>query len=102
MTATPPSESSAPEPESDGATAPGPEGAAPRSAGRSVSVIIATRDRPEMLQRALAGVTAQEHDGPLEVIVVYDRTDPDPALTLDHPRFTLRVMTNQRAGGLAG
>ncbi|MFV0526052.1 MAG: glycosyltransferase family 2 protein [Acidimicrobiales bacterium] len=68
----------------------------------SVSVIIATRDRPEMLRRALDGIAAQDHDGPLEVIVVYDRTDPDLNLTLDHPRFTLRVCGNDRAGGLAG
>src|SRR6185437_13198407 len=51
-------------------------GAAPRSA-LSVSVVIPTRDRPEMLRRAVASVLDQEYGGAIEVVVVQDRPDPD-------------------------
>ena len=43
-------------------------------ADRSVTVIIATRDRPKLLRRALAGVLAQRHDAPIEIVVVFDST----------------------------
>ncbi len=69
---------------------------------RSVSVVIATRDRPELLQRALDGVRLQRHDAPVEVVIVFDRTEPDLALQCDEDGFRIRVITNARIGGLAG
>lgn len=74
---------------------------------RSVSVVIATRERPELLRRAIAGVLTQEHDAPIEIVVVFDRSEPDATIA-DHPALTDRtdrtvvVTTNVRSPGLAG
>ena len=78
-------------------------------ADRSVSVVIATRDRPELLRRALDGVLAQRHDAPIEIVVVFDRCEPDHTLA-DRARpagsgthgVDVVVTTNQRSPGLAG
>ena len=71
---------------------------------RAVSVVIATRDRPELLRRALNGVTTQDHGAALEITVVYDRSEPDRSLEKEFSsdRVRLRVTTNQRSPGLAG
>lgn len=71
-------------------------------ADRSVSVVIATRDRPELLRRAIDAVLAQVHDHPLEIVVVFDRTEPDAALERSDGDRRVRVITNTRAPGLAG
>ncbi len=68
----------------------------------SVGVIIPTRDRPELLRAAVEAVLAQDYAGPLRVIVVYDRVEPDPDTARpDGPR-RVDVLTNSRASGLAG
>jgi glycosyltransferase involved in cell wall biosynthesis len=69
---------------------------------RSVSVVIATRDRPELVRRAVAAALAQSHDGELEVVVVFDRSEPDRDLELEHPDHRVVVVANDRAPGLAG
>ena len=69
---------------------------------RSVSVVIATRDRPELLRRAIGGVRLQNHDAPLEIVIVFDRTEPDLSLETSEDGFSIRVITNARSGGLAG
>ncbi len=75
-------------------------------ADRSVSVVIATRDRPELLRRALTGVLAQRHDAPIEIVVVFDRSQPDHSLaglaTGEGHGVDVVVTTNQRSPGLAG
>ena len=38
----------------------------------SVSVVIPTMDRPDLLRRAIRSALIQEYQGPLEVVVVYD------------------------------
>ena len=43
----------------------------------SVGVVIPTRNRPELMLRALDAVLAQDYAGPLRIIVVYDGTPPD-------------------------
>jgi glycosyltransferase involved in cell wall biosynthesis len=67
----------------------------------SVSVVIPTHDRPEEVRRAIASVLAQEYDGPLDVVVVFDRAEPDPTLVTDGER-PVRVLANDRRPGLAG
>ncbi len=68
----------------------------------SVGVIIPTHNRPELLRGALAAVLAQDYTGPLQVIVVYDRAEPDPSTAdLDGPR-RVEVLGNSRPPGLAG
>ncbi|MEM9562370.1 MAG: glycosyltransferase family 2 protein [Actinomycetota bacterium] len=70
---------------------------------RSVSVVIATRDRPELLRRAIAGIRSQRHDDDVEIIVVFDRSEPDRSLEQgpgEGPRIV--VTSNDRTPGLAG
>lgn len=69
---------------------------------RSVSVVVATRDRPELLRRALDAIEAQDFDHDLEVIVVFDRSEPDRSLEFDRPGRRLVVTTNARTPGLPG
>lgn len=69
--------------------------------GRSVSVVIATRDRPELLRRAIDGIAAQRHDAEIEIIVVFDRSEPDRSLE-DDDRCRVVVTSNDRTPGLAG
>jgi glycosyltransferase involved in cell wall biosynthesis len=68
----------------------------------SVSVVLATRDRVELLRRAIDRVLAQDHDGPIECVVVFDQSRPDTSLVRDDARRAVRVLTNTRAAGLAG
>ena len=67
----------------------------------SVSVVIPTHDRPAEVRRAIDSVLAQEYDGPLDVVVVFDRAEPDLSLVADGER-PVRVLANDRAPGLAG
>ncbi|MFI0454552.1 glycosyltransferase family 2 protein [Actinomadura sp. 6N118] len=64
----------------------------------SVGVVLPTHNRPELLRKALASVLAQEYDGELRAIVVYDKAEPD--LTLVSERVD--VIANTRTPGLAG
>lgn len=68
----------------------------------SVSVIIATRDRPELLRRAIDSILAQDYAGPVEVVVVFDQTEPDNTLAWAEGNRSVRVTTNQHTPGLAG
>ncbi|RKN40327.1 glycosyltransferase family 2 protein [Micromonospora endolithica] len=69
----------------------------------SVSVVVPTRDRPELLRAALRAILDQDYPGPVEVVVVHDRAEPDATLSeLSRPDRTVRVTTNTRTPGLAG
>lgn len=68
----------------------------------SVSVVIPTRDRPRMLERAVASVVGQDYPGELECLVVFDGTDRGLVDTELPPRRSLRVLSNDRTPGLAG
>ncbi len=79
----------------------------PESANFSpdVSVVIATRDRPELLRRAVDGVLGQAVGSDIEIAVVFDRSEPDRLLEqLGDPDVGRRVVvtTNTRSPGLAG
>jgi glycosyltransferase involved in cell wall biosynthesis len=78
--------------------------ATPVGIAPSVGVVVATHQRPQLLRRALASILDQEYDGPVEVVVVFDRSQPDHALEVDtdRPGRTVRVMANERTPGLAG
>ncbi len=75
-------------------------GSKPSRAG--VSVVIATRDRPALLRRALDGILDQCHPAMIEVIVVFDRSEPDHELAFETEDRRVVVTTNDRAPGLAG
>lgn len=71
----------------------------------SVGVVIPTRDRPDLLRRALASVAAQDYPGAIETLVVFDGTPPDRSLEVPAgaaPRRTVRVLANERTPGLSG
>jgi glycosyltransferase involved in cell wall biosynthesis len=70
--------------------------------GRGVSVVIATRSRPELLAKAVAAVLAQDYDGPVEVIAVFDQAEPLAGLERSEPHRSVRVATNTRTPGLPG
>lgn len=67
-----------------------------------VSVVIATRNRPEMLRSAIAAVVEQAYKGSIECVVVFDQTEPDLTLARDGDERAVRVLTNVRTPGLAG
>ena len=68
----------------------------------SVSVVIPTRDRKQLLERALRCITEQTYDGDIECIVVFDQSVPDLPAIDTHPNLTVKAITNTRTPGLAG
>lgn len=70
----------------------------------SISVVIPTRERPELLAQAVRSVLTQDYPGHIECIVVFDQSTPHP-IDLDIELGTdriLRTTTNSRTPGLAG
>ena len=67
----------------------------------SVGVVIPTRNRPELVRKAITGVREQRYPGELKVLVVYDQTEPDYLLASTEGVQVL-VLTNWRTSGLAG
>jgi GT2 family glycosyltransferase len=68
----------------------------------SVDVVIATRDRPDLLKRAVRSVVNQDYPAQIRLIVVFDQS---PAFDDFGPRGDNRliaVMQNGRTPGLAG
>lgn len=71
----------------------------------SVTAVVATHGRGELLRRALRSIAAQQYDGPLEIVVVFDQSDIDPLedLRADMPaEIALHTCRNERSPGLAG
>ena len=67
-----------------------------------VSVVIATRDRPEMVREAIAAALQQDYRGPIEVLVVFDQSEPDVSLEESGVERSVRVLRNIGKPGLAG
>ena len=67
----------------------------------SVSVVIATRDRPGLLERAVRQILSQDYPGHIECLVVFDHV---PVRPLDLPEQPGRpvVLANTRRPGLPG
>ena len=70
----------------------------------SVSVIVATRGRPELLRSAVRSILGQDYPGDITVTIVFDQTEVDPLDDIDVPAVRRRVYTvpNTRTPGLAG
>lgn len=66
-----------------------------------VAVVIPTHNRPDDVRRAIAAVRSQTYAGDVEVVVVFDRTEPDMSLESDGD-IPVRVTSNGRTPGLAG
>lgn len=68
-----------------------------------VSVVIATRGRPEMLRVAVKSILDNDFVGDIEIIVVFDHIEIDSLDDVILPeRRTMRTISNERAPGLAG
>jgi glycosyltransferase involved in cell wall biosynthesis len=67
-----------------------------------VSVVVPTRDRPELLRRALGAIVGQTYRGPVECVVVFDQSDPELAWGELPPDRRLLPVPNRRSPGLAG
>lgn len=67
-----------------------------------VSVIVATRDRKELLRNCLTAIAAQDYPGDVDVLVVHDQVEPDASVMSDSPGRQVAVLRNDRTPGLAG
>lgn len=67
----------------------------------SVTVVIPAHKRPVELRRAIAAVQGQQYAGSIDVVVVFDRAEPDLSL-IDGGERPVRVLTNERTPGLTG
>lgn len=68
----------------------------------SVSAIVATRNRPELLERAVRAIIGQSYPGELECVVVFDQSEP-VAMQVQVPAGRqLRLVANGGTSGLAG
>lgn len=67
-----------------------------------VDAIIATKDRRELLLKAIEGIVGQDYEGEIRLTIVFDDVPPDPTLERTWPGREVRVTTNERASGLAG
>lgn len=67
-----------------------------------LSVVISTHDRPEQVRQAIAAVRDQDHPGPIETLVVWDRTEPEWDLAVVDDHRPVRILANDRTPGLPG
>jgi len=67
-----------------------------------VDVVIATRDRPELLRRAIDAILRQDYAGQVDVVVVFDQTEPDHSLEFHEGNRSVKVVPNTRRRGLPG
>ncbi len=68
----------------------------------SVTVIVPTRDRPDMLARAVRSIIGQSYPGEIECVIVFDQSDPAEVNVELSPGRRVRVLTNTRIPGAAG
>ncbi len=68
----------------------------------SVTAVVATRDRPELLARAVRQIVGQSYPGDIECVVVFDQSSPAAPPADLPPGRRLRVLANSRTPGLAG
>jgi glycosyltransferase involved in cell wall biosynthesis len=67
-----------------------------------VSVVVPTRDRPELLRRAVRAILDQRYPGEIECVVVFDQSEPTEVGVEPGERRRLRSIRNERTPGLAG
>jgi glycosyltransferase involved in cell wall biosynthesis len=68
----------------------------------SVTAVVPTHKRPELMRRAVESILSQDYPGTIEVIVVFDAC-PEEAPYVDVPaNRSLRTLSNRRSRGLAG
>ena len=65
----------------------------------SVSAVVCTRDRPELLRRAVSSILNQDYPGELECVVGLERCQADLAMPDLPAGRSLRVLANTRSPG---
>jgi glycosyltransferase involved in cell wall biosynthesis len=68
----------------------------------AVSVVVATRHRPELLRRAVSSILGQDYPGVVECVVVFDQSESDLGWGELEGQRRLRCTSNRRSPGLAG
>lgn len=68
----------------------------------TVSVVVPTHERPEMLRRAVDAVLSQAYEGYLECVVVFDKSTPARIDVAVPEHRSLVLVQNTRTPGLAG
>lgn len=68
----------------------------------SVTAVVPTRERPELLERAVASILGQRYDGEIECLLVFDRSEPAPPSIPVPERRLIRAIVNGRNAGPAG
>lgn len=71
---------------------------------KSVSALICSNGkRPQLLRTAVKSILGQDYPGPLQLLVVFDQTEPDSLEDIEvPPGRSLKIMVNERQPGLAG
>lgn len=67
-----------------------------------VTAVVPTHNRPEPMRRAVESILNQDYVGQIEVIVVFDASEPELPDVKIPPGRTLRALRNERTRGLAG
>lgn len=72
-----------------------------------VDVVVATRERPELLRSCIRAIFDSDYAGAIRVIVVYDQSEPDEGLATEvelglREGRSIHVTSNSRTPGLAG
>jgi hypothetical protein len=68
-----------------------------------VTVIVPTRNRPELVRESIAAVVGQDYPGRIDCIVVHDQEPPDEDLArMGTERRTVRAVANSHTPGLPG
>lgn len=70
--------------------------------GAFITAVVPTRHRPKLLRRTLRAIADQADEGLLEVVVVYDQSEPDLSLIEEFAPVQVTVVSNERSPGLAG
>jgi len=65
-------------------------------------VVVATRDRPELLERAVQSILRQSYPGDIECVVVFDQSPRTGVPVTESAGRRLRLTSNTRSPGLAG
>ena len=68
----------------------------------AVAVVVPTRDRPELLARAVRSIVDQRFAGDIEILVVFDQSVAKAIEVDTRNGRRIRPLPNERAAGLAG
>ncbi|MGI9578791.1 MAG: glycosyltransferase family 2 protein [Microthrixaceae bacterium] len=67
-----------------------------------LTVVLSTHNRPVEMRQALAAIVGQDYDGPIETIIVWDKTTPEHELSSIDPHRPVQTISNDHTPGLPG